>query len=314
MSGLADVLKRQHGIISRRQVLDLGLTPEALRWRTRKDGRWQVVLPCVYAAFTGPPTELQRYQAAVLFGGAQAVLTGVPALRLQGLVRDREPIPAVVPVLIPHSRRPRSIQEVTLMRTRRPVPVRQQGSIPLAEPTRAAVDACRLERDLDAVRGLLMQVLRTRRVTVESLGREIEAAGRRGTGLLWHALHDYGSGVRSVAEADARDKILGLCLPEPIFNADLYLPDGTFLARPDAYWPEAALAFEVDSREFHGDFESWEQTQRRHARLTAYGVLTVHASPQRIGTDWPVLSAELEAAYRAGQARPTPELVVRPHR
>lgn len=314
VNGIQDVLKRQHGIISRSQALDLGLTAETLRWRTRSGGRWQTVLPCVYATFTGPLTETQRYQAAVLFGGTNAVLTGVPALRLQRLVRDRDAAPTVVPVLVPHSRRPRSTQQVTLMRTRRPVTVRYRDDIPLAEPTRAVVDACRLEHDLDTVRGLLMCFLRTPKVTVESLGQEIEAAGRRGTGLLWQALRDYGAGVRSVAEAQAREKILQLPIPEPLFNPDLYLPDGTFLVRPDAYWPDAGLAFEVDSLEFHGDFHGWEETQRRHARMTARGLLVVHASPRRIGSDWPVLSAEVVAAYWAGIARPTPAVVVRPGR
>lgn len=105
-------------------------------------------------------------------------------------------------------------------------------------------------------------------------------------------------------------RILSLPLPRPLFNVDLRLPAGSFLARPDVYWPEAGLAFEIDSREFHAGYLGLERTQRRHARLTAAGVLVLHASPARIDSDWPVPAAEIDAAYQVGVSRPSPAVVV----
>ncbi|MQA77672.1 MAG: hypothetical protein GEV10_04185 [Streptosporangiales bacterium] len=304
-------LKRQHGIITRTQARAAGMSPEALRWRTRSGGPWQVLLRCVYACFTGEVTEVQRYQAALLHAGIDdAVLTGRPALRLQGFRDVAEP--DLVPVLIPHGRRTGSVPTVTIMRTRRPPTGRPVERLTVAEPVRATVDACRTARELDDVRGLTMQVLGSRRVGIEALAHELTKGDKRGTAYLHQALADYGEGVRSVAEADARDRLLRLDLPVPLFNPDLYLPDGTFLARPDAYWPDAALAFEVDSLLHHGDFDGLEHTQRRHARMSAHGVTTMHASPRRIGGDWPVLAGELGAAYHHGLTRPRPRLVVRP--
>jgi hypothetical protein len=53
-------------------------------------------------------------------------------------------------------------------------------------------------------------------------------------------------GIRSTAEGDLRDLIRAARLPMPLFNASLYVGD-TFLAIPDAWWPEAGVAAEVDS-------------------------------------------------------------------
>jgi hypothetical protein len=53
-------------------------------------------------------------------------------------------------------------------------------------------------------------------------------------------------------------------LPDPLFNARLYLGD-QLIAVPDAWWPQAGLVAEVDSREWHLSPDDWEHTMRRHA-------------------------------------------------
>ena len=59
--------EQQAGIISRRQLLALGIS--APKIRTQIDGRrWCVLLPGVYATFTGPVTATGRTWAAVLYG------------------------------------------------------------------------------------------------------------------------------------------------------------------------------------------------------------------------------------------------------
>lgn len=40
-------------------------------------------------------------------------------------------------------------------------------------------------------------------------------------------------------------------LATPLWNARLHTPDGTFLAGPDAYWPDEGVALEIDSAEYH---------------------------------------------------------------
>lgn len=167
-----------------------------------------------------------------------------------------------------------------------------------------------MDGQADGAAGLVHEVLRSPLVTVAALREEVEAGERRGSKALRSVLEEYGDGVRSVPEGHARRKILTMPIPRPLFNVDVHLPDGTFLARPDGYWRDAALAFEVDSWIYHGDRAGWERTQRRHALMTAHGITVVHASPYRIHTGWPGLERELVAAYEIGITRPTPNLLV----
>lgn len=293
----------QRGVVSRRQLLLLGLTRSQLRWRIRHDGPWQVVLPGVYATFTGQLSRLQWWQVALLYAGEGAALTGEPALLLWG-VDDAQRNPRI-PVLVEHERHRGSRERVSVFRTERMSVTTTISGLHVVEPVRATADACRLLADVRDVRAVVTQALRSPKVRLNALSHEVDEGQRRGSALLRRVLSEYSAGVRSVAEAEARERLLRLPLPAPLFNVDLFAADGTFLARPDAYWPEASLAFEVDSRQHHGDMADWERTQRRHARLSAYGVMVMHASPQRITTAWPPLGREVVAAYHVGRSRPS---------
>jgi hypothetical protein len=57
-----------------------------------------------------------------------------------------------------------------------------------------------------------------------------------------------------------------------MYNARLYLLDGTFLAMPDAWWPRAGVAGEVDSLRHHILAKDHEETMARRNRMEAAGV------------------------------------------
>ncbi|MGH3125467.1 MAG: endonuclease domain-containing protein, partial [Streptosporangiaceae bacterium] len=98
-------------------------------------------------------------------------------------------------------------------------------------------------------------------------------------------------------------------LPGPVFNARLYVGD-RLIAVPDAWWPQAGLVVEVDSREYHLSPADWEHTMRRHAKLTALGILVLHFSPRQIRTEPDLVVAAIRAALQAGS--PVPALTTRP--
>jgi hypothetical protein len=54
-------------------------------------------------------------------------------------------------------------------------------------------------------------------------------------------------------------------LPMPLFSARLFAGQD-FLAVPDCWWPDAGVAAEVDSREWHLSPRDWENTLARPAR------------------------------------------------
>jgi len=106
-----------------------------------------------------------------------------------------------------------------------------------------------------------------------------------------------------VAEGDLRKLIVRCGLPEPMYNPRLLVGEA-FLAQPDAWWPDAGVACEVDSREWHLSPESWERTQARHARMSAHGILVLHYAPRRIRSDSAAVASELRATLAAGRQRP----------
>ncbi|MQA80879.1 MAG: hypothetical protein GEV10_20750 [Streptosporangiales bacterium] len=306
-SSIDELVAAQHGMVSRAQMRTVGATEGQLRWRIRPGGPWQVLLPGVYATFTGTVTPLQWWQGALLYAGAGAVLTGEPALYLQGIGEPRNPR---IPVLVGHERHRASRKQVSIFRTERmPVTERVAGLV-VADPVRATVDACRIALDVFRVRALITEALRSPHVGVSDLAREVDEGQSRGSARLRAVLGEYGAGVRSVAEAVARERVLALPLPVPLFNVDLLTPDGRFLARPDVYWAEAGLVLEIDSRRHHGDMEGWEHTQRRHTKLSAQGLTVLHASPHRIQQSWVPLGREIVSAHAIGCTRPPPRVII----
>src|SRR5690348_15340745 len=96
------VLRRQGDLITRRQALTAGLSKDALRHRLSPDGPWRIVLPGIYMSHKSELTIGQREIAAVLYAGRGCMITGIAALRRQGV---RVPIADTIDVLIPATTR-----------------------------------------------------------------------------------------------------------------------------------------------------------------------------------------------------------------
>ncbi|MEA5362235.1 type IV toxin-antitoxin system AbiEi family antitoxin domain-containing protein [Amycolatopsis sp., V23-08] len=91
------VLEQQSGIFSLGQLRAYGHTKADLTANVEA-GRWQRVLPGVYATFTGPLPRPARMAAALLYGGKHAILSHHSAAEEWGLVpiTDR-PVEITVP-------------------------------------------------------------------------------------------------------------------------------------------------------------------------------------------------------------------------
>jgi very-short-patch-repair endonuclease len=88
----------------------------------------------------------------------------------------------------------------------------------------------------------------------------------------------------------------------PVFNARLYC-QGKLVAVADAWWEEAGVVVEVDSREYHFSAEDWQATMRRHDRLVAQGVLVLHFTPAQIRNAPEEVVGQIRAALAAGRGR-----------
>jgi len=294
------LLRKQANLITRSQALASGLTTAALRHKLRPEGPWTAVLPGVYVLGSGQLTAAQREVAAVLYGGQGCVVTGLAALRQHGI---DVPISDVVDLLIPESMKRRSVEYVHIHRTRKmPKTFWRVGGIPYAPAARAVADAVWGKADARAVTALVAAAVQQRRCTVQELATELRAGPKQGSVALRSALAEVADGIRSVTEADLRKLIKTSGLPEPMYNPSLFV-GGEFLARPDAWWPDAGVAVEVDSREWHFSPADWERTQVRHARMSTHGILVLHYTPRRIRSDPAGVVQEIRKALEAGQRR-----------
>ncbi|AWZ08482.1 MULTISPECIES: hypothetical protein [unclassified Streptomyces] len=313
--------RRQLNLATRHQLTTrAGIPPGTITSRTRPGGPWQRLLPRVYLLQTGPPDHRQRALAAVLYAaepaadplsGDTAALTGAAALSLLGIRIREAPYPPAAPaapadVLIRAPRRLASVDGVRPFPTARWPRTIAVCGIPSTRPVRAAADfAARCEAP-DTIRSVLAQVVQSGWCHPHDLHTELRSARLLSRPAIREAAAELVAGVRSIAEARARDTLTATDLPTPLWNARLYTPDGTFLASPDAYWPEEGVALEVDSAEYHYTRDSWQATLRRRLRLESHGVLVVSATPSMIRDTPTEVLAALRTLLILAKTRPTP--------
>jgi very-short-patch-repair endonuclease len=306
---LTDVLRRQHFVIGRDQALACGLTEMALAHRIRASGPWQRLLPGVYLAWPGTASAEQRETAALLHAGPRSVITGMAAVRRHGL---RSPAPNVISVLVPVEVRRQSAGFVRVQRsTRMPPEVCVDGEVWYVLAARGVADAARSLTSGREVRALVAQAIQQQRCSIAMLTTELEEGPARGSGLLRAALAEVGDGIRSVPEGDLRTLLRRGRVPMPQFNARLY-GSGRLIAAVDAWWADAGVVAEVDSREYHYSAEDWQQTMRRHDRLVAQGVLLLHFTPGQIRSAPEEVITQIRAALVAGRGRARLPIVTRP--
>lgn len=307
---LEATLLRQERVVSRAQALACGLTRAALAHRARPDGPWQRLLPAIYLAQTGTPTVAQKEMAALLHAGPASVLTGPAALHGFGLTTTA---PSRFDVLVPSQRQPGSVSFVTIHRTTRmPERVACEGRRLYALPARALADTARGMTSLREVRALIAGALQRGDCKVEMLAVELREGQVRGSALLRRVLAEAAGGIRSVVEAEFKDLIERARLPRPMFNARLLAADGRFIASPDAWWPEAGVAAEVDSRQWHLRPDDWEKTMHRHRAMSRHGILVLHFTPRQIRSDPASVIADITDALKAGRARTPLPICARP--
>jgi hypothetical protein len=83
------------------------------------------------------------------------------------------------------------------------------------------------------------------------LADELAEGSRHGTTRARLAIRAMLAGTRSKAEADAERLVTASHLPRPRWNPALATSDGNRLPTPDGWFDEVALAWEIDSLEFH---------------------------------------------------------------
>jgi hypothetical protein len=300
---LGELLERQYNVLSRSQATEYRLTGATIRHKIRPDGPWQKILPGVYLTTTGAVTDDQRHMAALLYAGQGAVLTGAAAISHHRLTC---PGSNAVQVLVPQHVRVASRDYVRILRTwRMPETILTTNRIKFAPLPRAVGDAARGMQRAEHARAVVGEALQKGRdCTLEDLITELRAGPTTGSRLFRAALAELGEGLRSEAERDLAFLIDRTGLPAPLYNARLYLRDGTFLGVLDAWWPRAGVGVEVDSRQYHMSAQDYSATMARHNRIEGAGVHLFHVLPKDIKPMWPQFAASIKSAITKGIQRP----------
>jgi very-short-patch-repair endonuclease len=291
---VAALASRQHGVVSAAQLRALGLTARGIEVRLRARRLFRLhrgVYAVGHTALTSPGRDL----AAVLACGPGALLSHRSAARRWGLLRSSSPR---IEVTAPRARKPRPGIVVHRSRSLVPDDAATVDGIPVTGVARTlvdlaeVVDAGRLERALNEAEVLQLFDLDALLATLERLH------GRRGARRVRRALAAYIPEPR-FTRGEAERRFLRLCsehgLPAPETN--------TWIGEQevDAYWPDARLAVEVDSRIYHATSRAFEEDRRRDRGLAALGI-QVNRVTWRDMRDGARLAAEL-GAIRARRLR-----------
>jgi hypothetical protein len=241
----------------------------------------------------------------------EAMITGLAALTLHGFTGapslralDR------IDVLVPRGRRLRSTGCVHVVRAQQlPEPVEVTG-LPVAPATRALADAVAQMTDAGVVRRLLVEAVRGGHCEATAVVRELTQARLLGRPHVVDAVDTLLAEGRALAEGLLYDMVFRHRLPEPCWNVDLRLPGGTHLGGVDAYWPEQAVAVELDTRvPRQGEDARWCEYARKREALEGLGITVVHVTPAKLRVSLEQQAAIVRTALMTAVEREPAEYV-----
>ncbi|MYW65736.1 hypothetical protein GTY65_16985 [Streptomyces sp. SID8379] len=341
---LRHLVKTQRRVMSGTQLKAHGVSAAAALRQCRSGGPWQQVLPGVFLLHPGPPTGEERLHAVLLYAGrvqervtpvdavptqpsageahaapavpySDAMITGLAALTLHGF-SSAPPLLSLdhVDVLVPRTRRLRSNDFARLVRSAGlPTPVPVKG-VPVAPVPRALADAVAQLGDANAVRRLLTEAVRGGHCDPASVVRELTRARLLTRPHVVDAVDSLLAEGRAIAEERLYTMVREHGLPDPVWNVDLRLPGGPHLGGVDAYWPDQAVAVELDTRAPRQDEDAlWSEYARKREHLERLGITVVHLTPRKLRDSLDQQAAVVRTALMAsGDRDPAAYVVVLP--
>lgn len=308
----------------------------------RPGGPWQQFLPGVYLLHQGPPTSEERLHGVLMYAArgreahgvpaqpeagaphpplpyAEAMITGLAALTLYGF-SAAPPLPSLkrIDVLVPRLRRLRSTGCARIVRAAAlPSPSYVTG-LPVAPVPRALADAVAELADATTVRRLLTEAVRGGYGEPAAVVRELTRARLLTRPHVVDAVDSLLAEGRAIAESRLYRMVAEHGLPDPVWNVDLRVPGGPHLGGVDAYWPEYAVAIELDTRAPRHDVREeddalWSEYVRKREALERLGVTVVHVTPRKLRDALEQQAAVVRTALMAsGDREPAAYVVVLP--
>jgi very-short-patch-repair endonuclease len=266
--------RRQHGIVTRRGLMALGFSAEAIDHRLEK-GRLHPMGRGVYAVGWPGMTRERRWMAAVLVCGDAAVLSHRSAAALWEIGKERRGRIDVTIRRCGKHRRP-GIQ----VRSRPSMPgdeVTVHRGIPVTTPVRTLVDMA-TELGWSTVERAVNDADKRDLVDPEALREALDGyRGVPGVRLLRAVLdkHTFRLSDEDL-EVLFRPIARAAGLPEPLTKQ---MVNGYEV---DFHWPELGLVVETDGLRYHRTPSSQSRDQRRDQTHTASGLTTLRFSHYQV--------------------------------
>lgn len=273
-SSIWPLVRRQHGVVARSQLLALGLTRHAIQHRI-DHGRLHPIWRGVYAVGRPEVTERGRCMAAVLACGPEAMLSHRSAARLWGLVRSRS---AQVEIAVPGPVN-RSYPGIRVHRQTglNPSAHRHVDGIPVTDPAWTLIDlaSCIGHDDLEAA---VNEADRLDLIHPEDLRIAIESSPRRpGIGRLRALLERQTFALTdSVLERRFLPIARRAGLPAPLTQVEV---NGF---RVDFHWPDLGLIVETDGLRYHRTASRQAKDRLRDQTHSAAGLTALRFTAAQV--------------------------------
>ncbi len=268
---VAAVASKQHGVFTRADALDAGLSTGAVD-RRLANGTWVRIAESVYGVAGAPATWERAVSLAVLSSGQGAVASHATAAHLHGLISR----PKAIEVTVTTKGRPQRPHIIHRSTDLLDEDICQVRGIRATNVVRALVDMGIPWREGLTVRALdeaLRLHLATEREVARVLHR-VARRGRNGAGVMRTIISER-LGWNAITESEMEDEFLrilvaaGVQLPEP--QVRIVKRGGRLIARVDFVYAQVKLIIELDSQRYHGDVTSFKSDRRRQNELILEG-------------------------------------------
>jgi hypothetical protein len=257
---------KQHGVVSRRQLFEFGLSRHEIAGRSDR-GAWRLVHRGVYL-IGNAPLQRGRWMAAVLASGPDAVLSHRSAGQMWGILPPSGTVPEVT---APRELRTRSGISAHMSRIAEDEIEVVEG-IPATSVSRtlldlsAVLDPRALGRAMNEAEVLHL----TSRVSVQAL---LDRYPRRRCSAALRHLLDEDVGSRGVTKRELEARFAAVLdahgVPAPRRNADIAVRGRFF--NVDCLWRAQRVIVELDGRAVHGTARAFESDRHRDRLLLVDG-------------------------------------------
>lgn len=264
--------RRQHGVLTRTQLLDLGLSREAIQHRIER-GQLHPLARGIYAVGRPEVDGLGRWMAAVLSCGPEALLGYRSAAALWGML---EQTPATIEVVVPsHVSRCRPGVRVHRRRDPRPEERAEHERIPVTSPAATVIDLASQLGD-QSLESVVNAADRLGLVDPEALRAEADACRTRPCARRLGRLLDRFTRTDSNLERKFLALVRRAGLPEPQTQATV---NGF---RVDFFWPRLGLVAETDGLRYHRTPTQQSRDLRRDQVHLASGLKALRFSAAQV--------------------------------